>query len=130
MNYFKQECIPVGCVPPAAVAVSPAMYAPCHACPPCHTCPLCHAHLPAMHVPLTMHASFSPDTPLFATHAPFHHACPSFAMHAPLYHVSPIHHACPPLPHMPPYHTGPLFATHAPLTMHAPPVNRMTDRQV
>ena len=29
----KQECIPVGCVPPAAVAVSPAMHTPCHTCP-------------------------------------------------------------------------------------------------
>ena len=61
----KQECIPVGCVTSAAVAVSLAMHtprhahpyamhAPCNACPPpcmppCHTCPLpcmspCHAH--------------------------------------------------------------------------------------
>ena len=54
-SYFteKQECIPVGCVPSAAVAVSPAMHAPRHVTPhhactpathtPCHACP-CHTH--------------------------------------------------------------------------------------
>ena len=65
----RQECIPVGCVPSAAVAVSPATHAPLpprtplrHACslpcmPPCHVHPLpcmppCHAcPSPARHVP-------------------------------------------------------------------------------
>ena len=38
---FKQECIPIGCIPPIAVAVSPATHAPPPPCtPPCHTCPL------------------------------------------------------------------------------------------
>ena len=35
--FVKQECIPVGCVPPAAVAVSPATHTPppgMHAPPP------------------------------------------------------------------------------------------------
>ena len=37
-----QECIPVGCAPPASVVVSPARtpplpHTPCHACPPPHT---------------------------------------------------------------------------------------------
>ena len=38
--HFKQECLPVGCVPPVSVAVSPVMHAspathaPCHARPP------------------------------------------------------------------------------------------------
>ena len=52
-NWYKQECIPVECVPSPAVAIPLAM----HTCPltmqtPCHTCPLtipgpfCHAHLP------------------------------------------------------------------------------------
>ena len=64
--WYKQECIPVGCVPSTAVAVSPAS---CHAhpclpptlqrTPPCHTHPhTClpdmHAH-PDMHLPPTMH---------------------------------------------------------------------------
>ena len=42
----KQECIPVGCVPPAAVAISPTMHAllvATHA-PPRHT--RTHAPLP------------------------------------------------------------------------------------
>ena len=30
---IKQECIPVGCIPSAAVAVSPTTHAPHHACP-------------------------------------------------------------------------------------------------
>ena len=80
-----QECIPVGCVPSAAVAISPAthtppaMHAPCHACPlphmpPYHTHPpvmhaLCHTHLPTMHAPLP--------------HTPPCHACP-------LHHTPPV----------------------------------------
>ena len=49
----KQECIPVGCVPPTAVAVSPATH---HAPPITHTSR--HAHPlpcmpPAMHTPPT-----------------------------------------------------------------------------
>ena len=54
----QQECIPVGCVPPAAIDVFPATYAP-HAThaplphmPHCHACS-CHTHLPAMHAPTT-----------------------------------------------------------------------------
>ena len=41
-NSLKQECISVGCVWSAAVAVSFATHAPCHACPLPHT-PLYHA---------------------------------------------------------------------------------------
>ena len=74
-NIKDQECIQVGCVPFAAVAVSPAMDASCHVHPPaahatCHAYPLpcmpptyapCHAHLlprtpPAMHAPPPPHA--------------------------------------------------------------------------
>ena len=99
-----QECIPVGCVPPASVAVSSApmpyfchaypppppsytpSFAPHHAHPLPHMCPPCHAH-----PPITMHAPFAMPTPL-------HHACP-------IHHAYPhLHHACP------------------------PPVNRITDR--
>ena len=75
----KQECIPVGCIPPIAVAVSPAMHTPplschtpCHACMPpamyplhghtppprpynmhahSHACPCRHAHPPAIYAP-------------------------------------------------------------------------------
>ena len=108
-NQKNQECIPVGCVPSAAVAVSPATYAPlppamhtslCHGCPllpcmlpspcmppplPCMP-PLCHAHppLPCM-----------PPHP-FTTHAlPLHHTCTSPLCHArPPFttHALPLHH--------------------------------------
>ena len=58
--YHKQECIPVGCVPSTAVAVSPAMHTPSHAptlphmppppathATPCpHHAHPCHAHPP------------------------------------------------------------------------------------
>ena len=108
--FLKQECIPVGCVPSAAVAVSPAMHAPmpcmtpsplphippathspCHA--PCHAfplpwTPLCHAHTPAMHAPM-------PCTPLALPHIPP-------AMDTPLPCMPPCH-TCPPL-HIP--HNG------------------------
>ena len=53
-----QECIPVGCVPSAAVAVSPATSTPlCCACPPtmhapCHACPLPYMLPPTVHAPL------------------------------------------------------------------------------
>ena len=62
--YFKQECIPVGCVPPASVAASPARTPPARHAPP-HMPPLCHAHHPLHHTcpsPL-------PCIPPFATHA-------------------------------------------------------------
>ena len=52
----EQENIPVGCVPSAAVAVSPAMHAPYHAHPLPHMYPLpcmppSHACPPVMHAP-------------------------------------------------------------------------------
>ena len=74
----KKECISVGWVPPASVAISPAMHMPPHPPPcmpppmhallpctppathaPCHTCPTpCHAHplphMPAPHPPPCM----------------------------------------------------------------------------
>ena len=73
-----QECIQVGCVPPTSVAVSPAMHAPCHACPPvthvpCHANP-CHAY------PSVTHALLPCMLPL--PHMPpnayltYHRACP------------------------------------------------------
>ena len=62
---LEQECIPVGCVPPASVAISPAMHTPTmHA--PCHT-------PPAMHV-LTMHVPLA--TPPLLCMPPSHHAPP------------------------------------------------------
>ena len=116
----SQECIPVGCVLPASVVVSPACMPPTmHAL--CHACPL-------------------PCTPLH--HTCSHHICP-------LHHICPPYHACPlaiyPLPHMPPaMHTlchtcpspcTPLLAMHTPLhlahllhhaclpfAMHGPPL--------
>ena len=78
-NRIQQDCIPVGCVPSAEVAVSPAMHAPLamhtplhHACPlPLHqTNPFYHEcphHL--LHMPLLPRTPFTMHTP-FATHAP------------------------------------------------------------
>ena len=118
---WEQEYIPVGCILPSAVAISPSMHAPTtpamhttyHTCPlPC-TPPAMHAPLPrtppAMHAPL-------PRTPP-AVHAPLPRTPP--AMHAPLPRTPPAMHAplpCTPpathvpchthhLPCMPPYHT-------------------------
>ena len=75
-NYAKQESIPVGCVPSAAVAVSPAIHTPYHACPPTCTPPAMYApamHTPKPHTPSAMHA---PPCMHPAMHAPCH-ACPS-----------------------------------------------------
>ena len=58
LNIVKQECIPAGCVPPAAEAVSPAMHTPLPRIPPAmhaplpHTAP-CHAYL-LPHMPPTL----------------------------------------------------------------------------
>ena len=108
----KQECIPVGYVPSAAVAVTPAMQAPCHAHPPPHMPPPtmhapCHACPPALHTPHPCQA-YPP-----ATHAPSHaclpcHTCPS-------HHTPTPNHACP----LPCYTCPPYYAL--------PPVNRITD---
>ena len=126
-NNDKQECIPVGCVPPAAVTVSPATHynplpppsrkppathAPCHATPR-HTCPpATHAPLPYMPPPpCTSPTTYAPP----ATHAPLQHMPP--ATHIPLPHTYPCH-TCPPAMHAP--------ATHIPLSC-TPPPDRMTD---
>ena len=104
----QQECIPVVCVLPTSVAISPAhipptthaplpctppaMHIPCHTYPhPCHACPLshmphCHA-CPLTHAPTPCHACPLPCTPP--------------AMHALLPCMSP--------------------ATHVPTAMHIPP---------
>ena len=84
-NPDTKECIPVGCVLSAAVAVSPAMHipamhTPCHACPcmppamhaPCHAhtlsyMPLCHAHplqCTSLHHACPLHAHPLSCTPL------------------------------------------------------------------
>ena len=96
---FPQLCIPVGRIPSAAVAISPAMHTPSH------------KHPPAMHAPL----------PSPAMHAPCN-AChplpcmPSLAMHAPLPCMpSPAMHVAPAM-YAIPCHTSPLwteFLTHA-----------------
>ena len=82
--WYRQECIPVGCVPPAhwpyfiVSAGGGEACIPCHAWPPATYAP-CHAHPPATHAPL-------PCTPP-ATHGPP-------AMHTPC-------HTCPPTMHTP-----------------------------
>ena len=92
-NY--QECIPVGCVPSAAVAISPAMHAPCYTCPlphitlplPCTLPPPCMAPTPfhACHPPCTPNATHASTTThdSTTTHALFHQAHPLLTMHAP-----------------------------------------------
>ena len=74
--YAKQECIPVGCIPPAhwLYLIASAMHTPCHAhpSPRMHTMPCmapCHACSPATHTPC--------------------HICPP-ATHAPLQCTSPL----------------------------------------
>ena len=116
-KHEQQECIPVECVLPASVAISPA----------CTT--TCHTHIPA-----TIAPSSSMYTP-FAMHSP-----------SQSHHVHPLCHACTPLVHMTPpdaslpcmhlpamhilYHTSPYHAyplcqtqspPHMPPAMHAPP---------
>ena len=85
-NIKTQEYIPFGCVPPAAVAVSPAMHAP----------------LPRMPLPCMPPPHMSPCP---AMHAPPHHASPS-AMHAPC-------HTCPPVDRQTPVKTLPLQTSFA-----------------
>ena len=70
---MQKECIPVGYVPSAAVAIS------------------CQAHPPAMHNPPAMHAP--PAMHTLTMHAPLCHTCP-------LPHMPPLHHTCTPLPRM------------------------------
>ena len=87
---WPQECIPVGHVLSAALAVSPPMHtppppatnAPCHACPPAthphHAC-ACHAFSTLCHA-----CPFLPHMPP-ATHILLRHACPlwtDFLTHA------------------------------------------------
>ena len=88
----KQECIPVGCLPPVHW---PTVSRGVQGHPPCHACP------PAMQPPTTKAPSVKHVPPPCM---PPCHACP------------PPCHACPP-PCTPPPCTPP--AMHAPSTMHA-----------
>ena len=69
MKNNQHECILVGCVPPASVAVSPAQM---HPPPPRHACPLPCTPLPCM--PPTTHTHPAMHAP-FTTYAPPHHTC-------------------------------------------------------
>ena len=72
-NFFKQECIPVGCILPATVAICPATDTHLH-----HTClpspcmpPLYHACPPSPRMPPLPHTPPSPCmTPLCHAHPP------------------------------------------------------------
>ena len=96
----QQECIPLGCVPPAHTVS--------------HS--ICHTHPPAMHAPL-----FN-TCPLPCIPHP-HHACHlphTPPMHAPLPHMA-SHHTCPPVTR-PPCHASPPLPRMSPLPcMHLPP---------
>ena len=126
----KQECIPVGCVPPAhwsAVSRRGGVCIPCTSpfhqthTPFCHACPLHHTHPFTTHAPLchtcpplpctppTMHAPLSPCMHPLGMHAPCQPCMPP-TMHTPL----PTMHA--PWACLPP-------VNHAPPTMHTPPGN-------
>ena len=106
----EQECIPVGCIPTAAVAAFPVTHAPHHKCCPLHhTCPPFTMHVPLCHAcPLATHTPTFPHTHPFTTHTPSPH--------------TPLHHICPPAMlamHAPQANRTPKACTH-------PPVNRMT----
>ena len=135
----KQECIPVGCIPPShwsylvisyACPPQPCMYPSNHTCPPTtmHTpwqshrppqqpCmpPHNHAHLPCNHA-----CPQQPCMPLATTHAPWQPCMPPLHNHAP-----PGNHAChqqPCTPHSPRQpHTAPPITTNTP-----PPMDRQT----
>ena len=106
---IQQECIPVGCVPSTAVAISPATHTPYHA--PLHT-----HHLPctppAMHTPC--HACL-PATHVSQPHMPPCHACLP-TTHAPLPCMSPCHKC--------------LTAIQAPHHAHPPLVDRILDTRL
>ena len=87
MTFNKQECIPVGCVPSAAVAVSPTM----HGTPnPPRMTPAMHPSV--MHTPchtypsgyVKMRSYYMDKTGVLPCIPPLHHACPTAA---------PPHHA-------------------------------------
>ena len=115
---YAQECIPVGCVPPAhwPYLVVSAMHAPLQCMPPALHAPH-HACPPAMYAP--HHACPLPCMPP-ATHTPCHASIPCHPWPPP---PTPPCHACP-LPHMPPP------AMHAPLPCMPPPLwtEWLTDR--
>ena len=100
LHKYKQECIPVGCIPPAhwpylvISYTSPraTMYTPQQPCTPPHlACP------PQPCMPPSNHAC-----------PPSNHACPPQPCMPPTTTHTPHNHACPPQPRMPPR------------TMHAP----------
>ena len=97
----KQECIPVGCIPPAHWPYLVVSYA----------CPLQPCMPPCNHAP-----PWQPYTPPWQLCMP-----PLTTMHA------PSNHACPPQqPRMPPATMHTLLATmHTPQTRHAPQQPRM-----
>ena len=89
-----QECIPVGCVPPAhwpTISHSVGGGGMCGMHAPCHACPL-------PHMPPAMHSSPVTYAPSPAMHTPL--ACTAPAMHVPC-HTHPPCHACPPTTHTP-----------------------------
>ena len=106
---FKQECIPVGCVPPAhwPYLVVSAMHTPLPCMTPSpamhtshHTCP------PVMHAPPTMHTCLLPHMP-----PPHTHPLPCMP---PMMHAPPCH-TCPPVMHTPSAMHTPLPAMYTPL---------------
>ena len=145
--YVKQECIPVGCIPPAHwphLVVSWSMlnkndssrmhttcsltasrsicwgcvHAPWHPCP-LPSMPPCHPCLPAMHAPC--HACPLPCMPP-AMHAYPCHVCPPLPCTPPAMRAPPP--CTPPLPHTP--FTPP--STHAPLPAMHDPTCEQNDR--
>ena len=116
-HILTQECIPVGCISPASVAISLALMSPLPCTPlplpcmpPSHTCPLSHmpsaTHAPTLHVPCHAHPS--------AMHIPHH-------THTPLAILAPCDSCslpCTPSCHAHHCHMHPL--PHMPHTKHAP----------
>ena len=100
---MEQECIPVGCILPASVAISLACmpsvtHATCHACQllymptPCQICPL--PCMPPPHMPPTTHACLFMHTPLLCT-PPVAHAPTPPTTYVPLPYLPPMNRYTP-----------------------------------
>ena len=143
----KQECIPVGCVPPAHWSYLVISHTHPHACPlqPCMPpattyVPLATTHVPwqpcmppSNHAPppATMHPRQPHMPPWQWCMPPGNHACPLATMHVPWQPcMPPSNHACPPTTMhtprqpcmLPSNHACPPWQPRMP-----PPVDRITD---
>ena len=112
--HIKQECIPVGCVPPTHWLC----FIVCYACPPPpgqpRMPPSNHTHTPHNHAP----------------NPPSNHTCRPATMHSPATtHATPQQPCIPSQPCTPQQpHTPPSLQPHTPSNHTCTPLNRMTNR--